>query len=94
VRENARHNLQERVRRETGDEEDQTPLPTTSSSRKNAESITRRTMILLDFEIPIFLVATAVTGARGAQQALIESSEGQERWIEEQIPPGVLRTAF
>jgi hypothetical protein len=74
-------------------EEEERFLPTTSSSRKNAESMARRIIILLDLEIPIFLAA-AVVGARGAQQALMESSDGEERCIDEQKLLRGLRTAF
>lgn len=48
-------------------------------------------MILLDFEIAIFLVTTC---ALGAQQALIESSDGDERCIEVQTLDGDLSLAF
>lgn len=51
-------------------------------------------MILLDFEIPIVLAAEAVTWALGAQQALIDSAEGEERQTDGQTLLGDLRRAF
>jgi hypothetical protein len=57
--------------------------------------MTSRIMILLDFEILIFLAfATVVTCARGAQQALIESSEGDDNRIDEGAVNGCLKMAF
>ena len=51
-------------------------------------------MIRLDFENPICLAAMAVNCGRGAQQALTESCEGDERWTEEQIFGDDLKKAF
>ena len=51
-------------------------------------------MILLDFEMPILLGAGTVTWAEGAQQALTESSEGDERWYDEHKLCEGLRMAF
>lgn len=51
-------------------------------------------MILLDFEIPIFLSGGLPSGARGAQHSLIESSEADGGWTVEQMPRGDLRMAL
>ena len=51
-------------------------------------------MIRLDFEIPIFLSVGLFSRARGAQHSLIERSEGDGGWTEEQMLRGDLRMAL